>query len=262
MSLFGMTKNPEKKNVRIRPAPYRYGRTASLSLRGQRLERCENSVRLPRHSPDNGAETSCISTKSSPFVYFVGCRLKCVYIYICTPWTNMAPKNRPSQKETRILVSGRVPLFFPSNLIRIHQPACIHEISNDFSTFADMADQHFNLCKSPTRTATSSQHLWFLLKDVLNIRSTNFELINSLHLPTFLNNFQSHSFTSSTLQSWSCATRKMLSKRLFPMFWKANIPKPKAHNRGLENHSMPRERWVWTTDVSRENVVFCFTPGC
>ena len=71
-----------KKNVRIRPAPYRYGRTASLSLRGQRLERCENSVRLPRHSPDNGAETSCISTKSSPFVYFVGCRLKCVYIYI------------------------------------------------------------------------------------------------------------------------------------------------------------------------------------
>ena len=75
----------EKNKVCTRPAPCRYGRTASLSLRGQRLERCENSVRLPRHSPDNGAETSCISTKSSPFVYFVGCRLKYVYIYIYTP---------------------------------------------------------------------------------------------------------------------------------------------------------------------------------
>ena len=156
MSLFGMTKNPEKKNVRIRPAPYRYGRTASLSLRGQRLERCENSVRLPRHSPDNGAETSCISTKSSPFVYFVGCRLKCVYIYIIYIYTlpelTWPLKIRPSQKETRILVSGRVPLFFPSNLIRIHQPACIHEISNDFPCFCWHGWPTFQPMQKPNQT--------------------------------------------------------------------------------------------------------------
>lgn len=57
--------------------------------------------------------------------------------------------------------------------------------------------------------------------------------------PTDLLDGCARSLTSSSLWSWSRASLKMLSKTLLPMFWNANMPMPKAHSRGFENHRKP-----------------------